>query len=82
MPVFLKYYVYDFSKHNSGFADVDAIGNLCSQIARNNNLVYGVDFELSDIAIEETGHRYISIAVRDEKMAMMIKLKGVTTVSA
>lgn len=73
---YLKFYISDLTIHGGDFGCIDAAANICSQIAKFEDLTYGVDYEVAELSIEKTGHRYIKIAIREEHVAVMLKLKG------
>lgn len=75
----LKYNIHEFTPYIQEFAKIDAVSNICTQIATEHNLVYGKDFAVGEMGIAEDGVQWVKIDFQKEEIAVLVRLRGLTT---
>ncbi len=73
----IVYRTFDLTKITEGtFATLDAVANLSSQLT-TMGVEYDKDWKLADIFYNNEGQQCITVEFKDDKIAMLVKLKGV-----
>lgn len=77
MPVIIKYYTDEYTKHSESFATADAVANISSLLAKEG-FEYNKDVSLAEVYYAEgSGRQIIAFEFQDERRAMLIKLQGI-----
>lgn len=77
----VKYILAEFTPYTQEFAKIDAVANICTQIAIEHKLEYGADFGVGELGIDANGQQWVKIDFREEETAMLVRLRGLKTVS-
>ena len=77
----IKYMIVQFTNYNEQFGKIDAVANICSQIAVEHKLEYGHDFGIAELGIAEDGYQWVKVEFKEEETAMIVRLRGLKTVS-
>ena len=77
----IKYMIVEFTPHKEQFGKIDAVANICSQIAVEHKLEYGHDFSIGELGIDEHGYQWVKVDFREEETAMLVRLRGLKTTS-
>lgn len=76
MTAIIKYYVDEYSDIPAQFATYDSTANITSKLT-NEGLIYQVDFWIQEVYYRENGRQIVAFEFKDDKRAMLIKLKGI-----
>lgn len=74
------YNIVDYTEYTNEIARIDSVANITSQLTEKYDLIYGKDFKVGEIGVDERGYQWIKIYFADEKSAMMIKLQGINKI--
>ncbi len=70
----------DFTPYMQNFAKVDAVANICCQIATDHKMIYGRDFSVGEMGVDGAGDQWVKINFEKEELAMIVRLRGLVTV--
>lgn len=79
--VYVKYILAEFTPYTQEFAKIDAVANICTQIATIHNLEYGKEFGVGELGVDANGFQWVKLDFVDEETAMLVRLRGLKTVS-
>ena len=70
----------DFTPYMQEFAKLDSVANICCQIATDHKLIYGRDFSVGELGVNGAGEQWVKINFKEEKLAMIVRLRGLMTI--
>ena len=79
---YVKYILAEFTPYTQEFAKIDAVANICTQIATIHGFEYGKEFGVGELGIDANGFQWVKIDFVDEETAMLVRLRGLATVSS
>ena len=77
---YVKYIIAEFTPYTNEFARLDAVANICTQIATIHGLEYGEEFGVGEVGVDANGMQMVKIDFVDEETAMLVRLRGLKTV--
>ena len=78
---YVKYILAEFTPYTEEFAKIDAVANICTQIATVHGFEYGKECGVGELGIDGNGFQWVKIDFQDEETAMLVRLRGLRTVS-
>lgn len=76
---YVKYILAEFTPYTQEFAKIDAVANICTQIATIHGFEYGNQFGVGELGIDANGFQWVKIDFVDEETAMLVRLRGLQT---
>lgn len=76
---YVKYILAEFTPYTEEFAKIDAVANICAQIATTHNFEYGKEFGVGELGIDANGFQWVKIDFQNEETAMLVRLRGLQT---
>lgn len=73
---YVKYILAEFTPYTQEFAKIDAVANICTQIATIHGFEYGKEFGVGELGIDANGMQIVKIDFQDEETAMLVRLRG------
>lgn len=78
---YVKYILAEFTPYTQEFAKIDAVANICTQIATIHDFEYGKEFGVGELGVDANGFQWVKIDFQDEETAMLVRLRGIKKVS-
>jgi hypothetical protein len=76
MPAVIKFYTDEYTEHNDQFATYDAIANIVSALTEEG-FAYKINYWIVSSSYDSGGRQILAFEFKDERKAMLLKLKGI-----